>query len=330
MECFENLVGIYSGDCSCIDKDASESNFYILDDMQWSLPLEALDHSILCGDGGLIPLAQKALKQAITRFHNDAIFKIDNEYRKVFQKYTGGIGQLAKANDYEFFAGDSQGIRMTGKRGVIEIKSFGFFPAQSQDVTFIILKNNSTVIHEQEYSVTGGKINVFDLDLSLPLVDSNGVIKYEFLVTEIQGQVFNIKYKCGCTDDTYKKVKNWVDIEGVNGAETDEYTHGLVLDVVLTCDIEEMLCTLGKERSSKMVLERMLQMYAIQNLGSHFLKSTNINRYTALSKEQISGHMEKLQSEIEWRLDWLFARTDMTDGCWICDSSFVQRKSLII
>lgn len=330
MECISDLIGIFDGECECLGLSSEkEYDFYLLNDMRWSIPLTSVTASFLCGNKDIITMSQQAIKQASKSFKTDFTQKLGNEYKTIVSKYEGAIGQLSKASAYQYFDGGKVGVKLTGKKGVYNLQTIGIKVQQDQDTTLTISNNRDDGIISKPISLVAGKVNKVQINEVLPLTDNFGEIEYEVSYTLV-GSAYNIKYKCGCIDDSYGRISPWLEVQGINGDKTDEYTHGLILFGVMECSVENMICSLLFSSDSKMVLSRLLQFYAIQNLGALFLKSTNINRFTAVNKENIVELMEQLESEINWRIQWLFEKTDVTASCYSCHNNFMTKSQIII
>lgn len=333
MACLDLLIGKYSGDCECLTKDVGTFPFYVLDDMKWSIPLNALNSSLLCGDSGLLTLADKAIKQAKQDLQNDISLKIQNEYSPIFKRFTGAVGQLPKATGYKIFtSGSTEGIKLMGYKGTFNVNALALCLDTTQTVNINISNNRGDTISPIEVSCVANAVSKVDTDITLALSDEVGRIEW-YIEYTYSGMAKNIQFSCGCSDDNYKQIQKWFSVSGINGDRDtlDNYTHGLIMSGTAECQVSDLICSMTSRNDSKAVISRMLQFYAIQSLGSYFLKSTEINSYTTIGKESIAAHMEELQSQIEWRLDWIFSKTDIHNNCWVCKtSSSFERRSLIV
>jgi hypothetical protein len=71
--------------------------------MKYSPPLQAVQISKMCGDGGLIEVANKAIKQGITLFKSDVATIINDQYKPAAKRFAGALGQIHKAKNYKIF-----------------------------------------------------------------------------------------------------------------------------------------------------------------------------------------------------------------------------------
>lgn len=335
LECLNDLVGLYSGDCECLDLTLQSENsypFFILDDYDFSIPLTSIAAGQMCGDGGVLEVAQQALITGQNALISDFKTIIGNHYRTSTKKYNGAVGQLAKASSYKTFTSGKQGLEIKGVKGVFYVEYLAVKLQDSQTVSIYIYDNRGSTPIQTNINATGGQLTKKLVNLKLPLEDEFGSIEYKILY-EYTGKAYDIKFVCGCSDDTYRKIQSWFRLGGIQAStdSRDEYTHGLLLSGYVECDVDSVICSLGSEMATKMVLSRLLQLYAIRALANKTIMSTKMNSFTTLNKPSLEKHVQKLQDQINWRLTWIFEKTDMTDNCWECVSELdIEVSSLII
>jgi hypothetical protein len=200
---------------------------------------------------------------------------------------------------------------------------------QAQTVSIEITDNRGNTYNPIEINAIADQLTYVDVEIKLPLTDDQGSIVYE-MKYEYIGEAYAIKYSCGCTDDNYKRIRQWFTVGGINGDKEDEYTHGLMVLGAVECDPFQMICSMINRQDTHLVVARIVQLYAIQNLIGVILNSGSINRFTTLSRELLNAKLKEVQHDLTWRMEWIFDRSYVTDGCWTCKADFEMVKGSLI
>ena len=334
LECLDNLVGITQGDCECVDYVAPETifPFYLLDDYDYSIPLTSIAAGQMCGDGGVISIAQQALQTGKNSLVSDFQTLIGEHYKPSSKKFSGPVGQISKASNWKSFKDGKNGIKVYGRKGIWYIDNIAVKLSDGQTVTVEIRNDRDELVHSEEILAIAGTLTKKAVDIQLPMEDEFGVVEYE-ITYEFTGTAYDIKFACGCSDDNYRSIRQWFMLESINGGDksADSYTAGLMITGKINCSVENVICSVASDEASKMALSRLLQLYAIRALANKVVMSNKINAFTTLNKQGIELHVRKLEEQINYRLQWIFERTDMTSQCWECVSDFeIEVVPLII
>lgn len=340
MECLENIVGISRTTCLCLldgltpeqieEIKLSKSGLY-LDELPGAITLKEIQSIDGCGE--YIETAREALKTAVKMFSDDVEIVMANQYKDK-PKYNGDLGNpafagfLSKNSPYQFL----QVVPNRAGDAVIALKQIKLTVSASDVIDFFILAGhigeNPQVIHTaQVNTVANFGVNVpLPENRILPTSRNGRELQYFFVWKGSAGTVArDNKLGCGCSggnayeDYVYLKGGQAENL-GMQNTRNDEYSHGMSVNVTISCEASRLMCKEYDAKNSIAVATAVcIQNAANYVLNEKLLKSSNITRVTMMNREHLYGKRNQFKKKYEDTLQWIVLGLDVTNsGCWIC------------
>lgn len=344
MECLKNIIGVTADNCECYgigadaDLQKSMSGLFI-DQLEGGITLKAVTQTDSCKT--LLDMMKEIRDLAIKRTGDDVKIQIADKYSKAAKPYLGDIGEntftgsLPVAN---YFGQKWTSNGFVDAVAIIKkISYLGTAPVEGDvaDNNFILYKQvgGTKVIPISVFSTKlhdGNKSNVTFgtgiTELRLPMTENGHTITYFWAV---QGTGFlprNNKARCNCGNKLIQ-LDRFMDIKGYIGNTasalniyTDEYAHGLIFDVELRCDDNQLICREYDENNAVSVtLAYAAQFKAGELLIESVLRSPEVNRFTMMNREYLWGKRNHFKTEYENRIKYIRKVVDVSEsGCFIC------------
>lgn len=349
MQCLTEIVGVTKSDCECVIKgltsdeltkvQASKSGLY-LDDLEGGVHLKALTRVDACKN--MAQMALGARDRAIKRLEDDLIVAINNRYKKDKTTFSGTIGRMSYAQSLGV-SRNLQGMRIRPNDwsdGLITMNRLQIILNQAVTVTVRLYRVLVDSVMGEEIAAwpVTTTANAYTLvpigstPVKMPLVYNGEMVEYYLLYdisepgTPVQPKDTGIQ--CGTCNKGVAPFSDYVTVWGVqaNSATnladklTDQYSHGLIMDVEIKCDNEALFCREYKEDDAVSVVMAYCVWYkAGELLIEDVLKQPDVNRYTTMAREYLWGKRNHFRAEYESRLTYLAAAIDVTaSNCYVC------------
>jgi hypothetical protein len=358
MDCLKNIVGVTKLNCNCVVDDldaetkaklaASNSGLY-LDDLPGGVELRALNNIDTCQKMAVFAL--NALEVAANTVEADLKVAISNLYSKGANAYRGLIGQQSYAQTLEVTR-KYQGILLRAQDGVDGIAIINRIMIIVNGAENITLK----VYRAPRFSALGQEVATYDVQtisnnytfvsmaapLKLPLTINGQPQDYYFIYdSKVGANVYpkDCKIDCGCAPGVTTAISTYIkpigiqldDLDNLNGALTDKYTRGILLDADLKCDTAQLVCgQYDKDEAVAVVMAYATQFKAGELLIEDVLKSNEVNRFTLQDNQYLWGKRNHFRSEYSQRITYLASAIDITQtNCFVCkDQIYMSRTNI--
>jgi hypothetical protein len=333
----ENLIGLSRTECECFELEDSESDSGLWLDELEGLNLKMIDAGTYCQE--LADFMKQARDNAIISLKADLLSALRNNYKPRHDAFVGLLGQLSYKKSItptDEFVGVELASKMI-KGSKIKIKRIGINidTTKTVDVRFYL--------RGEEISVTEAESGEEDIaPVEIEAIANKWVYKTldEPIILDLWVDGYNCleylvgyfpsgeKYKdndtdCGCGSKS-NYIENFIKFSGASG-EVDDYrtsakAHGLVLDVEMFCETEDIIEDNLIYSDFKLVLAHSLRYKAGFFLAQSILSSPNGNVYTnAVNPEQLYTNALGYESEYKNRVkSWLPENIKITNGCYVC------------
>jgi hypothetical protein len=356
LDCLKNIVGVTDTETDCItgglavdeisEMKKSTSTLY-LDNLPGGIHLKAVKYAD--ATKGLYKMSTGAIQTAATILEKDLLLALNQNHAKSRKNFVGQIGRLSFAQSLGV-TGDWQGLRIR--------------PVDKSDAIIILSKITNIISTAATYnfylykvpyrSAVGQLIGTYPVTSlanqfhsavvdgpdgkRLPLTENGEAIEYWVIWnrTEAGGGIpKDNKLACSTCDKVngtpageYLEV-NGVDFDDINNLQnvrTDDYSHGLTLDIVIKCDNQQLFCRQYAEDDAVAVaMAYAVWFKAGELLIEDVLKSPDLNRYTTMDKERLWGKRNHFRAEYDGRIPFLAATIDITDSnCFVCREAINQ------
>lgn len=288
-----------------------------------------------------------ARDNAIQTVENDLIVALNNQYKKDKPNFIGQIGRMSYATSLGV-ARPWQGMQITPHAagdGVITLNRMFIVLNGAATVNVKILRVIVGSVMGEEvasYPVTTTANNYTPVDigttaLKLPLMYQGNTVEY-YVVYDLTGapgvQPKDTGINCSTCNGGIQPFSNYVTVRGVqfndtsslNDKITDAFSHGLVLDVEIRCDNEQLICReYSADDAVAVVLAYCVYFKAGELLIEEVLKQTDVSRYTMMAREYLWGKRNHYRAEYEQRLLYLSTSINVTDSnCYVCRNTTNQ------
>lgn len=355
LQCLTDSVGVTTSDCECIITGltseqvlalkVSKSGLY-LDNLPGGVQLKALNNVDACRK--MAEMAHTAIANAVKATEDDLIIALNNTYEQSRNTYIGTIGRMSFATTLGV-SKRWQGIRIRPRDesdAVMELSRIMVIINDAQTFNVRLFK----VPYD---SVMGQEIGTWEVTTeanayaSIPVNPvqklfflENGT-RYEYWLVydrDEAGGAFlpkDTKIDCStCSSNAQRGLIEYVTVNGVqvdsmsalNVVTTDEYSHGLIVDVKLTCDKEKLMC---REYNHNDAIARALSNAVWYKAGELLIedvqKQTDVSRYTTMKSEYLWGKRNHFKKEYETRITYVGAVIDVTaSNCYVCRETINQ------
>lgn len=354
MQCLTEVVGVTQSDCQCIVANlntdelaklrASTSGLY-MDDLEGGVHMKAITKIDACKP--FMQMAIGARDNAIKRVEDEVVLAIANQYKKDKPNFIGQIGRMSYAGSLGV-ARNWQGMQITpyqASDGVITLNRLFLVLNGAATVTVKILRVIVGSVMGEEvasYPVTTTANNFTTVDIGagpvkLPLVYQGEAVEY-YAVYDLSGapgvQPKDTGINCSTCNKGIAPFSDYVTVRGVqlndtnylNDKITDAFSHGIIMDVEIRCDSEQLICREYKADDAIAIVLAYATWYkAGVLLIEEVLKQPDINRYTMMDKERLWGKRNHYQKQYEERITYLAATINVWDSnCYVCKENSNQ------
>lgn len=345
MECLKNIIGVTDGNCECYDIDSDEdliksTSGLFLDQLEGGITLKALTYTDNCKD--LIDMMKEIRDLAIKRTSDDVRIQIADKYSKAAKPYVGFIGENTFSTNLPASNYFGQRWKSNGFVDAIaivkKISFIGVAPTNAADDNLILYKQvgGERIIPISIFATkiqTNNQSNISlgsgVTELRLQMTEQGMPITYFWTIEGLGFIPRNNKARCNCGNKLLS-LDRFMDIRGYTGSSastlniaTDEYAHGLIFDVELRCDDNQLICREYDENDAVSVtLAYATQFKAGELLIESVLRSPEVNRFTMMNREYLWGKRNHFKLEYENRIKYIRKVVDVSDsGCFICRNS---------
>jgi hypothetical protein len=354
MQCLTEIVGVTNSDCQCITAGlttddliklrASTSGLY-MDDLDGGVHMKSIKNMDACKT--FMQFAIGARDRAIKRVEDDIVVALNNQYKKDKPNYIGQIGRMSYAGTLGV-SRDWQGMQITPHNtgdGVITLNRLFLVLNGAATVTIKILRVVVGSVMGEEvasYPVTTTPNNFTTVDIGpspvkFPLTYQGNAVEY-YMLYDLSGapgvQPKDTGVNCYTCNNGVAPFKDYVNVRGVQLNDpnllsdkiTDAFSHGLVMDVEIRCDTEQLICREYKaDDALAIVLSYAVWFKSGELLIEEVLKQPDVNRYTMMDKERLWGKRNHYRAEYESRISYLAASINIWDSnCYVCKESINQ------
>lgn len=337
------------------DAVTSDSGIY-LDELE-GVRLNMIDAASDCESGGLWDVLERARENAIKEFKNNLIVALSqNNLKNKREPFSGTIGESEYNNTLNLTGYSYGGIRIFSSNiisGKMRIRRIGlvFDAAGNFDVSVYNNYSNTPIITYAVTSAANG-LQWFSLptDLVLDMSDDNSLNPNYYILYEpsLAPNPKNIKASCGCGHGHYKYYFNsqnpvfrsyekyrwseFIMLAGTKGNDlsdrrnwvTENLLNGIMLDAKFDCNTSEIICkqNFNYEGESGVALS---MAYAIRYRAGaialdEIMGSSEINRYTMMEKDTMSGKRNNFLKEYKERIAWIATQINWrANDCLSCN-----------
>lgn len=347
LDCLTGIVGVLKDPTPIITSGLSEgqitalqvstSGLY-LDELPGGVHMKALKYSDATKPFSDMSLA--ALNLACRNLESDLIVALTEKYQKSRKNFQGQIGQMSYATTLAV-SKRYQYVRISPIDyidGVLTITRFNLMFNGTGTIVLKLLEVPSdsvmgTEIKSYSIDVVANQFKTVDLTgediLKLPLVKDGYAVEYWFYYdTEgVNASPKDMKLSCQ-TCGVKSPVNDYVEITGgqmddftkLNARTVDNYSHGLVFDIAISCNTGGIFCKeYDAEEAVSITMAYAVWYHAGELLIEDVLKSPDVNRYTTQSREYLWGKRNHFRALYEQRIKFLAASIDVNQSnCYVC------------
>lgn len=370
QDCLQYAIGLTRTTCNCYDagkpSDAnrSDSGLYLLETE--GLELKGVGSLADCSKGSLWEMANWARDESIISVRTDLIGLLSQLADPIAPTFSGYLAQIIftriVASAYNLHS--LRILCRPVKGGVLRLKRIALMFGTT-DTFPISLYNNLSDTPIATFTVTSeaNQVKWYDLPttLDLPLFDKGCRNLIYSLVYENTGQeAMDNQVNCGCGgashynehDPKFNTTKdnwsNWVNISGSKGNDFLERqvwsynleANGLAIDADIFCNVETVICD-GKINYQAdplaYILAYAIRFRAAQFLISRMINSSDPNRFTMASREQMAMNYETYGQEANSRIASIASELatgkyiNKNSDCFTCKPAFgYQRTGLLV
>jgi len=349
ISCYENVIGLYPGDCPCYNCNfgISDSGLYISD----LLEPKFIDGLLNCDQGDSVCELMEIVRDLAVRYFiadsNALLLQGNKLKRKPFQ---GGIGLSTYTKDLSLLNLNFAGVTMMTpiiKSGYLKIKKIGLLLNTTTPLVVDIIDRNGTILYSLNLTATANTHTINDvsaLNINLPLYDDYlDYIEYffQYQVAGFQPKnngIYNcsscIKNKPGWGNFYYDNRfpwVHWVNVAGFNTTGVPNYMdfssgsdqmNGMTFQVELGCLVNEVFCKDQLDFEGNTLAQAMA--VAIQHkAGALFidkiLNTTNLNRQVMLDREQQQKNKESWEQTYKDMITYITQNIEIeVNDCFEC------------
>lgn len=342
MECLENIIGITKDNCECLQQDLSPEEIAELSVSKSGLYLEELEGGLFLRNvaqldkcKSFIEIQKNAIETAIKHLKTDLFAQLNQKYKVKKTAFVGDIGKPSYSATLDVEE-RLQFIKLTPNKdsdAIIHLQTIRVFLNQDT-MTKVWLyqipegEMIGEILSEQEIQSVNGILTV-NTNVLLPLKKNGRFVTY-YAIFERLGVVKprNIKISCGCSGgDAFAQ---FIGVSGggsenfssLSSEKTDGFTHGFSLDVTIRCETGNLICREYDENDGIALVTAFALLYKSGELIiENIMNSSEVNRFTMLSREHLWGKRNHFKSEYIKRMSYLTSEIDVSSSdCFICRS----------
>ena len=355
ISCYQDIIGLYQGDCDCYgtppsDYNVSNSGLFIADLFEPKM----INGLLNCDQGDSIwELMEIVRELAIRRFIADSNALLMKHHSLTRQPFYGAIGRATFKNTKTLINGYYAGVRMyiaDVVSGYMTITKIGTIFDFTGTITLFGYNNLNKLIDTVSLNTISNIHTLNDVNIELQLhnryVDN---LEYYFIYQAETGK--NPKdndVKCFC--GSFKPVFNinkpyymtasnrqygWADYLMAGGfyrsdisdlmnlvTTTSNYMYGLTFDVNLGCKVGEVYCKDQLDFDRNTLAQAMalaIQHKAAELFIDKLFISTNLNRDILINKEELDKKKVEYQDTYNEMTNYIASNIDVsTNDCFEC------------
>lgn len=348
ISCYDEIIGLYNGDCPCYECDfgTSDSGLYLSD----LLEPKFIDGLLNCDQGDSICELMEWVRDLAIRYFiadSNALLLQTNKLKR--KPYYGGLGSSVWTKDLTLTSMDYAGVRIMTpliRSGYLKIKKIGLLLNTTQAVTVWIYDRNGNLLHTLALNSTANVHTVNDIaDITLPLFDEYLDYMEYFIFYQVNGFQPKNNGVIGCTscqktkpgwgtwyfDHKYPWL-HWLNVGGFHSTGLpdfmnsnlagSDYMNGLTLQIELGCLVNEVFCKDQLDFEGNTLAQAMavaIQMKASALFIDKILNTTNLNRQVMLDREQQQKNKESWEQSYQDMIKYITENIDIeTNDCFEC------------
>jgi len=346
ISCYENVIGLYNGDCQCYNCDfgTSDSGLYLSD----LLEPKFIDGLLNCDQGDSICELMEIVRDLAVRYFiadSNALLLQSNKLKR--SPYYGGLGSSVYTKDLSLTSMDYAGVRIMTpliRSGYLKIKKIGLLLNSTQAVTLYIYDRNGTLLHTLNLNSTANTLSQNTVDITLPLYDDYLDYMEYFIFYQVNGFQPKNNGVIGCS--SCQKTKpgwgayyfdhkhpwlHWLNVGGFHSTGLPDFNsdvsgselmNGLTFQIETGCLVNEVFCKDQLDFDGNTLAQAMA--VAIQHkAGALFidkiLNTTNLNRQVMLDREQQQKNKEAWEQTYKDMITYITQNIDIeTNDCFEC------------
>ena len=347
--CYDYVIGLYNGDCDCLDGrptdyNQSDSGLYISD----LLEPKMIDGLLNCDQGDSVWELMEIVRELAVRYFiadSNALLSKANKLKR--KPYYGGLGLSTYTKDLSLVTGYA-GVKLLSpliRSGYIKIKKIGVLFNSTQAFNLTIIDRNGTVLYTIALNSTANvhTINTLATPITLPLYDDYlDCIEYHFQYSLAGFQPKNNQYCCSCEKTFpcwgtwYPTRKHpwteWISVGGFNSTALPDYMNsttsptiymnGLTFEIELGCLVNEVFCKDQLDFTGNTLAQAMavaIQRYSAMLFIDKILTSPNLNRQILIDREQLVKSKEEWKLSYQEMIAYIVENIDITaNDCFEC------------
>jgi hypothetical protein len=181
------------------------------------------------------------------------------------------------------------------------------------------------------------QVDIGSAPVKFPLMYEGNAVEY-YVIYDLSGapdvQPKDTGINCSTCNGGIQPFSDYLTVRGVqlnnpntlNDKITDAFSHGLILDVEIRCDSEQLICREYKaDDAVAIVLAYCVYFKSGELLIEEVLKQPDVNRYTMMDKDRLWGKRNHYRAEYEHRLNYLSTTINVWDSnCYVCNKQVNQ------
>ena len=349
-DCYDQIIGLYNGDCDCLDGrpldyNESDSGLYISD----LLEPKFIDGLLNCDQGDSVWEMMEDVRDLSIRYFiadSNALLLKSNKLKR--NPFKGGIGLSTYTKDRTLTALDYAGVRLYSpliRSGFIKIKKIGLLLNTTTAINLFIYNRNGELLHTIPLNATANVHTINDItDITLPLYDEHlDYIEYHifYQVNGFQPKNNQLhacstcqKHKPGWGHWYYDHKHpwiHWVNVAGFNSTGLPDfdttltgydYLNGLTFQVEIGCMVGEVFCKDALDFDSNTLAAAMavaIQHKAGIEFISKVLRSQNLNRHILAWREQLTKDRDEWVKTYQDMITYISDNIDIeANDCFEC------------
>lgn len=281
-------------------------------------------------------MADKALTDAVSCFWEDLGVRLAEVQERSQPFYSGKVGEKSWQSDLTF-SGDYIGMIFRSK-GLIDTKFYlnkiGVIINETKSVDVSLYKgssdtNDTSLVESFTVPCTANELSELSVtDKVYDLVEDGCPVWYYLIYNPTTEKPKDTKIHCGCGGrkaQELNSIRRFTDVSGIQGDDLTKLKdwnrsdsgNGLVLDVDLKCDEDNLICRNYSDDSN---FERVVKM-AIQNKAASLfiqqvLDDSDVSRLALVNRETLYGKRNHFEKEYGDRIEYLAiegVNTDLND-----------------
>lgn len=344
MECLNNIIGLMISDCECVtngltqeeikELTTSKSGLFIDQDLNGVINLKAMNSKGHCAN--MVDYFKRARTSAINTYTADITASIatNNKETTLYKGLLGKpsfVGSLDVYETIQFF----KIAPHTNSDAVVRVNQIKVGLDKTASIEVSVLRiaegdNVAEVVKTYNVNAKGSQITNIETDIVLDLTIKGKKQDYFITYERPQGVYpLDLKADCGCGGNTDYEQHFSIsggetsDLLQLSNAKTTIYSHGILLDVSMGCEVGKLVCREYSDRNAISVTTAWAILYKTgANILDAILMSNAIDRYTTMNREALYGKRNHFNAEYNKRIEYISQTINVSSSdCFICSES---------